>query len=248
LYNIYGTKAMSPASLIVWRYFLIVVCVFSSLSPARFRLWAEQEGHLTWRGVSSLSGRLITHTPSTDTVIDNTIYILSLNDGVASVRQKGEQGKTLWESPPDWRVTEAFFSDLNRDGVDEISLLVWRAYRPWPVDRLLHFPGMTKDFKDETGQSCQLILLNLTGNEVREAWAGSAMAAPLHDLQVLDLDGDGYQELAALEQPYDDKSAASSVVIWRWNGFGFSLDDRLEGNYTDLSILQDQVQSWLVIR
>lgn len=238
---------MRTSSLTVWRFLLIISCVLSSFSPASLQLFREDSGNIDAFGLSELAGTArVQVKPSTSSLGDKTIRI-EHHDQRIYIWTITPTEDIIWESPIDWRVTEAFFSDLNRDGQQELSLLVWRAYRPWPVDRLLHFEGLTKNYHDENGSSCQLILLKWDGSQIKEAWAGSALASPIHDLQVLDMDGDGYQELAALEQPYDSQLKGSSVVLWRWNGFGFSLDDRMQGKFTSLSTLVDRNRDWLLI-
>lgn len=48
-------------------------------------------------------------------------------------------------------------------------------------------------------------------------WRGSAMARPLDNFDVLDLDGDGRDELLALERG----GGGEVLSVYRWNGFGF---------------------------
>ena len=149
------------------------------------------------------------------------------------------QGNAIWESPSDWDVRSALLGDLNHDGLIEVDLLVWRAYQPWPVDKFLPFGGRTAEFHDASGKSCHLILIGWKGTGFRELWAGSALARPLAEIAIADLDGDGKQELAALEsdylQPQDDPS--DSLAVWSWNGFGFDLMARVSGIFTTLEVV-----------
>jgi len=62
----------------------------------------------------------------------------------------------------------------------------------------------------------------------------------------IDLDGDGYQELAAIEYAYDNKNSDGSVVVWQWNGFGFSLADRENGTYRSLFALKADLSVILI--
>jgi hypothetical protein len=63
---------------------------------------------------------------------------------------------------------------------------------------------------------------------------------------VADLDGDGWQELAALESPYDSTSSDNAITVWSWLGFGFTLTDRLDGSFYNLSIVTDGSTNWLM--
>ena len=38
--------------------------------------------------------------------------------------------KVVWQSPEEWNVVQAEFTDLNRDGAMEATLLVWRPSIP----------------------------------------------------------------------------------------------------------------------
>jgi len=155
---------------------------------------------------------------------DGLIEVLDLRDGVVAIRQKES---VLWRSPAEWTVVDARITDLNHDGDPEAALLLWRDFAPWPIDRYLAHPGRIDDFHDRTGQSCHLILIGWYGGDFRELWAGSAQADPFTAFRALDLDGDGWQELLALEGAYDDPPSSSrALTVWEWNGFGFSLLSR----------------------
>lgn len=156
--------------------------------------------------------------------------------------------KILWQNPEAWRVTEAQVGDLTHDGVEEAVLLVWRPFRPWPVDQFLPFGGRIKDFHDSHNESCQIILIGWEKDDWRELWAGSALASPVEQLGVADLDSDGLFELAALENDYDSKQKGGQLTVWRWIGFGFSLLDRTESRWERLTIMGDGVHHWLFSR
>lgn len=158
------------------------------------------------------------------------------------------ESAVLWQSPPEWRVTEGQVGDLNHDGVDEAVLLVWRPFRPWPVDKFMPTGGRINDFHDSHDESCQVILIGWEKNLWRELWAGSALARPIRQLGVADLDGDGWQELAALENDYDSARSGGQLTVWRWLGFGFSLETLTESRWERLAILGNGVNFWMFTR
>jgi hypothetical protein len=128
--------------------------------------------------------------------------------------------------PPDWRITTFALADVTGDGLPEWVLIVWRPWRDWPIQLWSPAPSPIAEFHDAAGESCHLILLD--PRDGRQVWAGSALSAPLLALAVGDVDGDAHDEVVALEGDYATGRGgpASSVVVWKWNGFGFSLEWR----------------------
>ena len=74
----------------------------------------------------------------------------------------------------------------------------------------------------------------------REAVGRVPPGGPAAAIYAVDLDGDGWQELSALEGRYNDMpgTPAWSLSVWKWNGFGFSLGERQEGSFAGLQPLQ----------
>ena len=144
----------------------------------------------------------------------------------------------VWQSPPEWNVTQAAFTDLNHDGLLEATLLVWREFRPWPVDAWLPHGGRIASFHDAQNQSCQIILIGYSRGAYRELWAGSALADPIVSFAAADLDGDGVQELATLEGSYTTHRSgiAHTLKIWRWNFFGFNAVSSIEGTFHQMAL------------
>ncbi|MEW5958807.1 MAG: CapA family protein [Chloroflexota bacterium] len=67
----------------------------------------------------------------------------------------------------------------------------------------------------------------------RDLWGGSAVTAPIYEVELGDVDGDDIQELIVLEQAGQDKRR--TVSVWDWHGWGFELRWRSPANdYRDL--------------
>jgi hypothetical protein len=143
------------------------------------------------------------------------------------------------ELPACWHVLTALQADLTRDGKVECALLVWRPWKDWPIMRWSDTPSPIAANQDAQGDSAHIILIepladsrpqtaNGQQRTYRELWAGSALAIPITQMAVGDVDGDGWNELVALEGDYSSGrySPARHVAVWRWNGFGFTLDWR----------------------
>ena len=127
-----------------------------------------------------------------------------------------------------WRVADAVWADVTGDGFPEWVLLVWRPWRDWPIQQWSQAPSPIAGFHGASGESCHLLLLDPASG--RETWAGSALPVPLMALAVGDVDGDGLDEVVALEGDYatGPTGPASRVNVWRWQGFGFELVWRSE--------------------
>jgi hypothetical protein len=150
------------------------------------------------------------------------------------------RGKIVWQSPEEWNVVQAEFTDLNRDDVMEATLLVWRPFRTWPVDQWLPHGGRIASFHNADGYSCQIILIGWGDGQYREKWAGSALADPVTSFAVADLDNDGTQELVTLENEYADPRSAPArdLKIWKWNGFGFTIVTKIDGTFSKMALVQ----------
>jgi hypothetical protein len=155
----------------------------------------------------------------------------------------------VWQSPDGWTVFQSNVTDLNQDGIPEAALLVWRPFRPWPVDRWLPHGGRILDFQDDQGDSCQIILIGWRGTGYGELWAGSAMAEPVRSFAVSDLNGDGSQELVTLEGSYSDarSAPARALKVWEWNGFGFSVVSGINGVFPEFALVRSKTDRILIL-
>jgi hypothetical protein len=204
---------------------LLAILSLSQVSPANLRAFAVVDGVLTTQDLPG-SGRALPASSAADFDADGTQEALAVESGRAALR-RGAQ--IVWSSPPVWDVREARITDLNHDDKPEIALLLWRDFAPWPIDAYLVSPGRIADFHDSQDRSCHLILIGWRRGRYQEVWAGSALSRPLLAFDAADTDGDGDQELAALEARYDDPpDRGRSVSVWSWNGFGFTLEGRAD--------------------
>lgn len=217
---------------------LISLTALITISPADYRLWSLEETikpadlkTLTvWQALPDDGLTDFTFGNEGDCLIQNPESIL-IQDCA------NPQSEPKWQSAASWQVKEAVIADLNRDGWTELVMVVWRPFKPWPIDSFMPHGGRIDDFHDRRGQSCHLILVGWDGEVYRELWAGSALIDPVFNIRAVDLDGDGLQELAALEGQYDATRQTGSLTVWDWNGFGFRLRDRVVGSFNDFGII-----------
>lgn len=167
---------------------------------------------------------------------DGTAETVAVSSGRATIRV---DARDLWSSPAHWEVLQARITDLDWDGVPEVSILVWRDFEPWPIDAYIPRPGRISSFHDEAGRSCHLILVGRREDGYGELWAGSALSRPISAFEPADLDGDGRQDLVTLEASYDQPPFVGNAVgVWQWNGFGFSLRARsARADFTRFSVI-----------
>jgi hypothetical protein len=180
--------------------------------------------------------------PPTDLNQDGKPERLELTAEQVFIYAQFDSGAPLWHSPSEWQVKQALVADLNHDGNPELALLVWRPFKPWPIDSYLPHGGRIAAHQDRRGLSCHLILIGWQMGGFGELWAGSALAEPLRAITAADLDGDGREELAVLETRYNTPSflPARALALWEWNGFGFSLLARTEGNFHRITVVHTE--------
>jgi hypothetical protein len=217
-------------------FFLLGFAAFTLISPTPIRAWHLVDS--TLRPIPLPPGtQLVEPSSSVDFDGDGFMEAVTLANGQASI-QTGEQIR--WQSPQAWEVRQAQIADLNHDGLSEAVLLVWRPFKPWPVDTWLPYGGRIDTFHNSAGMSCHLILIGWTKNSFRERWAGSALAEPVKSFAVANLTGSGEQFLITLESEYDDPPSAPArrLKIWEWNGFGFAVVSQMQGAFNQLTIVR----------
>ncbi len=219
-------------------FLLLGMTALLLVSPASIHAWQMDQSALK-RVPVSLGMHLFTPGTSADLDGDKAPEQLTLTAGRAAIWKKG---LLLWQSPTAWQVVEARLTDLNRDGVPEVTLMVWRPFKPWPVDAWLPNGGRIESFHDANGMSCHIILIGWKQGVYRELWAGSAMANPVNGFVAADLLGDGRQYLITLEGEYTDPRSAPAqrLKVWEWNGFGFTVVHELDESFPFIEIAQTE--------
>ena len=146
--------------------------------------------------------------------------------------------------PGSWHILANVFADLTGDGAPECVLLVWRPWQDWPIMRWSDTLSPIAAHRDAQGDSAHIILVQpIPASDqpatYRELWAGSALAVPIIQIAAGDVDGDQRVELVGLEGDYATgrEGPARHVAVWRWNGFGFTLQWRSSsGRFTALAL------------
>ncbi|HCS38893.1 MAG TPA: hypothetical protein DIW44_04830 [Anaerolineaceae bacterium] len=228
------------------RLILIALFALSTLSPIPLRFWSLPAESLTRISSDFSKLQVIDPNPlsSFDFGSDNDCLEYAKNS--ISIFDCQDSSIINWQSPETWKVTEAISADLNRDGKNEMVMVVWRPHKVWPIDTFLPSGGRIADFHDETGLSCHLILVGWDGTKYRELWAGSSLVEPVFNIRAADLDGDGNQELVTIEGMYDNWNKSGDLTVWEWSGFGFRLRERLQEKFSEFGIVSTN-QSVMII-
>ncbi|NPV09259.1 MAG: CapA family protein [Anaerolineae bacterium] len=144
-----------------------------------------------------------------------------LADGRVTV--SGE-GYADWEGLPEWQVVDLALGDPDDDGRGEMVLALWKP--------------------DADGQlRSHPFIVGYRGGAYRVVWGGSAVADPILELELGDLDGDGVQELVVLEEADEERT----VAVWRWHGWGYTLIWRSPpGPYSDLALTPDRAGNLVI--
>lgn len=110
-------------------------------------------------------------------------------------------GVEVWRSELGWQVVDAALGDPNNDGRFE-ALVAF--LKPDASGRLRSQPFIV---------GCRRGLFGTW-------WGGSPIDRPLLEVELADVDGDGNQELMTIESV---SNAEQRPTVWRWHGWGFSL-------------------------
>ncbi len=188
----------------------------------------------------------VTSPQQVDMNLDGTYEFFFFDDGRLSINSGNS---IVWQSEASWRIAQASFSDLNMDNLPEATLLVWRPFKPWPVDDFLPHGGRIDSFHDGSGTSCHLILIGWKRDGYGEIWAGSALADPVTAFSTADVTGDSTEELITLEGRYARRGSTSAIglKVWQWNGFGFTVVSSMKGSFSDLVLVRGEQGRILIL-
>ncbi|TEU17915.1 MAG: CapA family protein [Anaerolineales bacterium] len=140
-------------------------------------------------------------------------------------------GIETWRGLPEWRVVDLALGDPNDDGRSELVLALWKP----------DAAGVPRDSTEPSSRAqaeglvevSHPFIIGYREGAYRILWGGSAVADPIREVELGDVDGDGAQELIVLEERGD----GCAVTVWRWHGWGFSLMWRSPpGRYRDLAL------------
>jgi hypothetical protein len=148
------------------------------------------------------------------------------------------QGQEVWSSDPSWDVRQLLVADVNNDGEQEVALVLWKPFRLEPA--ILYDTFGVPSLWEEGSLRNHLFVYGWRDAAWQHLWCSSPVADPIEQVVAGDVDGDGANELVVLEGSYDaPDTAVRHVSVWRWNGWGFTLQWRSPPGVWERLVLQD---------
>ncbi len=163
--------------------------------------------------------------------------VLEVEGGKAVLQEPSDEGDNegdkrsdIWTSPLEYRVQDGFLTDLDRDGVAEMILLVWKRgrfgkHRPFWItsdERCYSQHIFIYDVADEA-------LEGIDGNEsghdsvisgvVSQKWFASDIGVDVRRMKLLN-EGSATSEAVLLTEDIDGNCA-----LWHWESFGLKTMD-----------------------
>ena len=151
---------------------------------------------------------------------EQTTFVLA--EGSLTIVHEGQE---VWSSDPSWDVRQLLLADVDNDGKQEAAFVLWKPFRLEPAIfyDTFGFPSLW----EEGSLRNHLFVYAWRDAAWQHLWCSSPVADPILDVAAADVDGDGANELVVLEGSYDAPYVpARRVSVWRWNGWGFTLQWR----------------------
>ena len=158
-----------------------------------------------------------------EVVVQDERTALVLESGSLTVLHRDQK---VWSSDPTWDVPQLLVGDVDNDDQQEVALALWKPYHREPS---IIFEAFSFASPWEEGSLRNHLFVYSWGEDGwQPQWCSSPIAEPIREMAVGDVDGDGAHELVVLEGSYADTpdAPARHVAVWRWNGWGFSLQWR----------------------
>lgn len=141
-----------------------------------------------------------------------------------------EGSLALWVSPREWWVQDFSLADIDGDHTRDVILTVWKAGNY----------GSSKPFWVEENDASikqHVFVYSFQDGKLVPMWQSSNLPQQNCETIFADLDGDGIDELIALDAEYtfDATCSASTIGIWKWENWGFYNQWKSEpGHYWNL--------------
>ncbi|MDD3199682.1 MAG: hypothetical protein PHN73_05165 [Eubacteriales bacterium] len=166
------------------------------------------------------SAQLIIKTDDLDG--DGIIEEYCLSEKTLTVRKDDQD---LWKTPAEWQLGTFSLGDVNNDGKAELIFSLWKKGSFGKIRPFWH-TGKDDSYKNH------LFVYKLEKDMFKPVWCSSDLDRPILSIDILDINGDGQNELVVDEGQYRkaagpqysiDPDGLVQTYVWKWNEWGFSL-------------------------
>jgi poly-gamma-glutamate synthesis protein (capsule biosynthesis protein) len=152
-------------------------------------------------------------TKASGALLVDTEETYQLRDGRLTVYVNGA---AAWASPEEWYVDQAAIGDVTGDGVQELTMSVWKSG---------NF-GSSKPFwvnENDPSIKNHFFVFKFEGGTVQPLWQSSNLEKPNCDYLLANVDGDAVDELVVTEGEYAEGRTCepNHYAVWKWNEWGF---------------------------
>ncbi len=214
---VYINDDTQPAILNGWAGLEVIKKLELHLHPESIPVWdSDKETFVAMEQYvlstdNALQEYRITHKQQYDLDNDGIPEEYVLKNGRLTVK---EGPNIAWQSPEDWWIEDFFIGDATNNGKPELNLSVWKEgsfgpYKPFWVK------------EEDTSVKNHLFIFQFEKNEFKPVWQSSNLDCPIRHAALIDLNGDGENELVVKEGSYTDPKKYE-ITLWKWNGWGFS--------------------------
>jgi len=129
----------------------------------------------------------------------------------------------------DYEIEEVLFGDFTNDGIENVAVYLWKKGNYGEK-----MPFWVKE--NDKSYKQHLFLYEKTGeNKYKSIWNSSNLPYINKKTILADIDKDGLNEIAVIEQPYN--APYKNIAVWQWDDWGFENIWRSEsGNFSDLKL------------
>ncbi len=155
-----------------------------------------------------------------------------------------KEGKIIWQSDDDFKAENIVLADVDNDNKTDILISLWKVGKYGP-----DLPFWLK--KNTNDWSNHFFVYKWKKDKIKLFWGSSALDAPIKEMAIEDVNGDGKNELIVLEGNYNNSRNcyADYLTVWHWNEWSLFNDFISEkGQYSDLKTKESENNIYICVK